>query len=115
MYLCVLCVVCCACVCVCVCVVRVCVCVCMCVCTCVCAHVCVCVPQDTKDGVSIKEVSGTDLCLTWSKSEPLEWIFEISAKVCDAYMYVYTQCSLLWTPLDQENVSSLERCPYFRG
>ena len=28
---------------------------------------------------------------------------------------IYSGSSLLWTPLDQENVSSLERCPYFRG
>ena len=28
------------------------------------------------------------------------------------YVRMYSGTSLLWTPLGQENVSSLERCPY---
>ena len=31
------------------------------------------------------------------------------------HKYMYSPTSLLWTPLGLENVSSLERCPYFRG
>ena len=36
------------------------------------------------------------------------------AHVC-ALIHKYSGTSLLWTPLGQETVPSLERCPYFRG
>ncbi len=38
-------------------------------------------PQKTKDNVTIMEVSGRDLALTWSQQEELHWVFEISVTV----------------------------------
>ena len=39
------------------------------------------VVQASRDGVSVNEVTGQELCLTWTHPDSLHWIFEISSVV----------------------------------
>ena len=63
---------------------------------CACRHVCMCAHMPLKKTYIIMHTRTLEPLLKGDKDTSIE-------------------SSLLWTPLGQGNVSSLERCPYFRG
>ena len=42
--------------------------------------------QESLEGVSVVEVSGQDLCLTWTQPDSLHWTFHISSSVSHTHI-----------------------------